>query len=125
MSTDTFPTAYYNKVATKIDSTSATEILSVSAVTTGRGSGVTPVELLIANEDGSNACGYTVEFYDGTTSFRIAKSSLAADANVKLNFTGLTLTQGEELRITAANADDLVCIVTFLQDMGGGGERGR
>lgn len=125
MSTDTFPEAFYGKVATKITSTAATAILTVATVTTGRGSTVTPVELLIANEDGSNACAYTIEFYDGSTSFRIATASLAADANIKLNFTGLTLTQGEELRITAANANDLVCIASFLQDMGGGGERGR
>lgn len=124
MSTDTFPQAYYSKTATKITSTDATAIASVGAVTAGRGSVVTPVEILIANEDGSNACAYTLVFYDGSTSFRIATASLVADTNVKLNFTGLALTQGEELRITAANANDLVCIVTYLQDLGGGGNDG-
>jgi len=121
MSTDTFPTAYYGKAATKITTTAATAILSVSAVSTGRGSAVTPVEVLIANEDGSNACAYTLEYFDGTVSYRIARATLAADTNAKLNFTGLVLTETEELRITAANANDLVCIVSFLQDLGGGG----
>ena len=118
MTASTFPNAYYSTLATKLTGTSATSILALSSVSAGRRTTLNPVQVKIANEDAGNTCIYTLEFFDGSTSFRIQKATLAADANTSIDLTGMTLIEGEELRLTAQNANDLVAVVNYMQTTG-------
>ena len=121
----TFPRGYYGKQITKISTTSATAVVeNAENASTGRRPTRTVVQVNIANEDASNSCFYVLEIYDGTTSNRYRRETIAANGNEQINFVGLALTQGEELRITAENANDLVVTATFIEDLGGGAGAG-
>lgn len=117
----TFPASYYQTKSTKITTTAATSILDIQSVSAGRGASVTPVQLWIYNEDGSNSCTYTVERFSDSVSYGIQRGSIAAYGNEKVEFAGFLLDGDDELRITASNANDLVATVTYIQDLGGQG----
>lgn len=90
--------------------TSATAIIS-NAAASGKVLRVT--RLRIANVDGTNAADITVDVYRSSTAYPIAKTvAVPADATLEIDG-GITLEEGDSLRVTASADGDLVATCSY------------
>lgn len=103
----------FNRASTILSTTSITDVYTVP-------SGATAVVMgcVVANVDGTNAAGITVDI---TTSLNAAIAKLAylisvpAKASVELVANKVVLKSGEKLRATASAASDLEVTVSVLE----------
>ena len=90
--------------AKKLTATTATTVYTAPTGCIGAIAG----KMKVANVDGTNAVDVTVEYYDGTTAFKMVPTySLAADTFLDLDLLEIMLSPGTELRVTASAANDV------------------
>jgi len=72
--------------------------------------------IIVSNVDGSNSADVTVQYYDGSTAFRIA-STIAVPADSTLVVTDknsvIYLEEGKSIRAFASAASDLEIIISY------------
>lgn len=101
------------KTATQAVGTSATAIVSNSAAS---GKVFKINSLIISNVDGTNNADITVDHYNGTTAYHIAKTVVVpADATLIVidKNSSIYLEEGISLRLTASAASDLEAICSY------------
>lgn len=72
--------------------------------------------VIVANVDGANAADATIEYYDGTTGYKLANTiSVPADSTliVLSKDTAIYLQEGESIRGGASAASDLECVISY------------
>lgn len=72
--------------------------------------------LLIANVDGTNNADITVDIYNGTTAYHLAKTiTVPADSSLVVisKDTGLYLEEGDSIRLTASATGDLEAVCSY------------
>lgn len=72
--------------------------------------------IIVANVDGSNAADATIEYYDGTTGYKLANTiAVPADSTliVLSKDTAIYLQEGESIRGGASAASDLECVISY------------
>ena len=72
--------------------------------------------IIVANIDGSNSCDVSVEFFDGSTAYRIA-STITVPADSTMIVLGkdapIYLEEGHSIRAGASAASDLEIIISY------------
>ena len=72
--------------------------------------------IIVANVDGSNAAGVSVEFFDGSTAYRLA-STVTVPADSTLIVLGkdapIYLEEGHSIRAGASAASDLEIVISY------------
>ena len=72
--------------------------------------------IIVANVDGSNAAGVSVEFFDGSTAYRLA-STVMVPADSTLIVLGkdapIYLEEGHSIRAGASAASDLEIVISY------------
>lgn len=106
-------TTVTGKTATQAVGTSATAIVS-NAASSGKVFKIN--SLLVANVDGTNNADITVDHYNGTTAYHLAKTiTVPADASLVVisKETQIYLQEGESIRLTASAASDLEAVCSY------------
>lgn len=101
------------KTATQAVGTSATAIVTNSAAS---GKVFKINALIVSNVDGTNNADVTVDHYNGTTAFHLAKTiTVPADASLVVisKETSIYLQEGESIRLTASAASDLEAVCSY------------
>lgn len=106
-------TTITGKTATQAIGTSATAIVSNAAAS---GKVLKINSLLVANVDGVNNADITVDHYNGTTAYHLAKTiTVPADASLVVisKETSIYLQEGESIRLTASAVSDLEAVCSY------------
>lgn len=72
--------------------------------------------IIVANVDGANAADATIEYYDGSTGYKLANTiAVPADSTliVLSKDTAIYLQEGESIRGGASAASDLECVISY------------
>lgn len=72
--------------------------------------------IIVANVDGANAADATIEYYDGTTGYKLANTiAVPADSTliVLSKDTAIYLQEGDSIRGGASAAGDLECVISY------------
>ena len=72
--------------------------------------------IIVANVDGANAADATIEYYDGSTGYKVANTiAVPADSTliVLSKDTAIYLQEGESIRGGASAAGDLECVISY------------
>ena len=72
--------------------------------------------IIVANVDGANAADATIEYYDGSTGYKLANTiAVPADSTliVLSKDTAIYLQEGESIRGGASAAGDLECVISY------------
>lgn len=72
--------------------------------------------IIVSNVDGSSAADATIEYYNGTTGYKLANTiTVPADSTliVLSKSSAIYLQEGESIRGGASAASDLECIISY------------
>lgn len=101
------------KTASQLVATSPNAIVSNPL---GSGKVIEVKSLIIGNVDSSSTYNVTVEFYRGTTSYRIGPNiAIAAGAGLDVISSVITLEEGDSIRLTASATSKLEAIASYKE----------